>query len=692
MGLPKEDDDVRPIAIGEMFRRLTGKCLWGQVKDLCRDSFGSIQVGVGCPQGTEAVVHTMHQYLHRHQNSTGKLVLTIDYHNAFNTVDRDTFLRTCRQFAPTCAPFASWCYNRSSKLFFHSTVIESAAGVQQGDALGPMLFALALQPLLDSVREIPGIDIVVGYLDDVVISGEAAAVESAFRLLRERSARIGLQLNSAKCQLVPTAGPNSSVNLSAFPNSLVRNLEQGFKLLGAPIGNKEFVASFVDQKRVAKAIAMLQEIPGLEDAQIAHKLLMHCMGPSRVMYGMRTSRPDWIEEALGHSDAAVRRTTELSLGIALSDAQWKQCQLALSKGGLGLRSSSRHAPAAYLASRLSTRILCQEIDSHFLWNDPVHDAGLEAARVAFNQCVEETKQLAPDALYPNEAALPQKYLSGLIDDHDAIRLQTASSTIDKARLKAVGAPHAAAWLQAEPSRHLEQRFGHSEFRAATQLWLGAPIASEDDWCPKCNQIFDTRGHHALECMAGGSAVVAHNSLRDFIYVSCIMSGLNAEREQPNLLADDPRRRPGDVFVPLWPGSGPVALDVAVTSPLQASRLEASARTALAAASEYEDHKRNDRETARQCAFHGLTLVPMVVESFGGWCQSAQDALRTLAHAWAAKQGTDVSTATSFIYAGLSSRLWRANARSLLARVGVEEERRLIGPVSRARGRLIANRC
>ena len=74
---------------------------------------------------------------------------------------------------------------------------------------------------------------------------------------------------------------------------------------------------------------------------------------------------------------------------------------------------------------------------------------------------------------------------------------------------------------------------------------------------------------------------------------------------------------------------------------------------------------------------------MVVESFGGWCQSAQDAISVAARAWAAKQGCDVSYATSTIYAGLSSRLWRANARAVLARLNGEEVHRCSNRVRRA---------
>ena len=114
------------------------------------------------------------------------------------------------------------------------------------------------------------------------------------------------------------------------------------------------------------------------------------------------------------------------------------------------------------------------------------------------------------------------------------------------------------------------------------------------------------------------------------------------------------------------------MDFATTSPLQQRVVSSAAVESLAAAMSYEMHKLSDRQTAERCRQHGVRLAPMVVESFGGWGQTAQRAFKWLAHANASRTGHSVSQATMDLYSGLSIILWRANARALLARVALPD--------------------
>ena len=51
--LPKKDNGIRPVAVGEVWRRLTAKCLCNSFKEQTSSYFFTLQIGVGQPLGTE---------------------------------------------------------------------------------------------------------------------------------------------------------------------------------------------------------------------------------------------------------------------------------------------------------------------------------------------------------------------------------------------------------------------------------------------------------------------------------------------------------------------------------------------------------------------------------------------------------------------------------------------------------------
>ena len=57
VALPKPKGGVRPIAVGEVLRRITGKCLCAAVKEEAQSFFAPLQVGVACPSGVDGAVH-----------------------------------------------------------------------------------------------------------------------------------------------------------------------------------------------------------------------------------------------------------------------------------------------------------------------------------------------------------------------------------------------------------------------------------------------------------------------------------------------------------------------------------------------------------------------------------------------------------------------------------------------------------
>ena len=76
------------------------------------------------------------------------------------------------------------CYGAQSSLHFGNVIIPSCSGVQQGDALGPLRFSLALQPLMESIKpEVLHLNINTWYLDDGTKCGNPANLAAVLEII-----------------------------------------------------------------------------------------------------------------------------------------------------------------------------------------------------------------------------------------------------------------------------------------------------------------------------------------------------------------------------------------------------------------------------------------------------------------------------------------------------------------------------
>ena len=83
--LSKCENGVRPIGVGEVIRRVIGKCVMKVTKEDVLDASGSLQVYVGLRSGSEAAVHAMHFIFEEEETDA---VLLNYASNAFNALNR----------------------------------------------------------------------------------------------------------------------------------------------------------------------------------------------------------------------------------------------------------------------------------------------------------------------------------------------------------------------------------------------------------------------------------------------------------------------------------------------------------------------------------------------------------------------------------------------------------------------------
>ena len=113
---------------------------------------------------------------------------------------------------------------------------------------------------------------------------------------------------------------------------------------------------------------------------------------------------------------------------------------------------------------------------------------------------------------------------------------------------------------------------------------------------------------------------------------------------------------------------PAALDVTVISTLQSLTLSGAASTPGHALSVAAERKRTAHATA--CHSVGITFIPLVVESLGGWGPEAISTLKDIGRLQGQRLGTPPSLATRHLFQRLAIRLWRGNATLWIGRLPI----------------------
>ena len=172
------------------------------------------------------------------------VMLKIDFTNAFNMIDSRIFLSEIAAHFPEIYNWVHLCYAHDSILNYDGHEIISSCGVQQGDPLGPLLFAFGLSKLTSQINEHCKLLMNIWYCDDGVLVGEIDEVQKTLSLVTVEGKKIGLHVNLNKCEL---HWPNN-VDLSIFDSSIRRTPQAGVDLLGSHIGTKDSLENFLESK------------------------------------------------------------------------------------------------------------------------------------------------------------------------------------------------------------------------------------------------------------------------------------------------------------------------------------------------------------------------------------------------------------------------------------------------------------
>jgi hypothetical protein len=536
-----------------------------QARNEIEHHFGSLQRGVGSRLGVESIFHQVEEALRG-----GAAVATLDLRNAFNSAPRRVIAESIPDSMPLIAHLFGRFYSVPSELLVVGTEerLFSKRGVRQGCALGPLLFSLSIQRLLEKARDrYPGV-VIRAYLDDVTLTGQPGAVITAAAFLRSEFERLGMVLSGKSMFLGDSASDAdlAAAGLSRAPLSI--------KVLGGFLGDAAECARRLleDFKKYDTLFEKLVELP----RHIAFSVLRAC-GPVCAIFAARMHHPDISRDALLRFEAGIVRCLAQLLGVPeVQDCHRAQIHLPVADGGFGLMNLPVCAELLHSASRKDV----QE-------DEAGHQRPLKKAL---------------------DASIREKLLG--ISPAAAARLHSCSGSMS--------------WITA-----ISHTLRDWEWQVAARMRLGLPPSDLVEAPCSCGIMVPREEmlDHFSACrrVSGITKIHRHNEVQAALVAGVRRLGLNAVPSPPGYHADSAKNP--DVLVS-FPAGAMMCLDVSIVHPTAASHVGAAGARRGVICERMEAAKTAKHGAAAKA--HGHDFSPFVLETYGYCGRAAERFLKSAA--------------------------------------------------------------
>ena len=666
IAIPKHGNDVRPIAVGEVFRRLTAKTICQQKSPEFASYFSPIQHGIATPGGAELLTHHIQILLEQNPDWS---ILKTDVRNAFNSVSRERLLQQIAKDFPDIYPHVKQLYMESSKLIYVTDkgveLLTSSEGVHQGDPLGPALFSATIHPILcEVIKRHEGVTML-AYLDDIYVVGPVNSLRNILDDLKSSLSTLHLEILDRKCELFCPSG-----NVCNFPTPVTSD---GTIILGTPVGKPEFVRSqCADIAKGGKELC--RELALLNNRQISMLILRHCHVP-RLNYLARQVFPRDLELAAVIHDKMTRSSFVDIIGFNhLNDTAWKQATLKLKNGGFGLTQIGQISHAAFVSSwcqsmkELPSRFLCMTDLVDYLTSSKEKSGSIGSEVISsFSDLPPLSKSADNDEDFQtldDIIAYPKKLQHRLCTEINEINVSEliaqAPSDKDAARLRSLQGRGAGDWLDAIPTsdRHALKT---NDFSIASYLRLGLalPFTKWVKVCD-CGQQLDQQGYHLLTCKYGGGPVWTHNTILKG-WSECLSDLHIPHQTEPRHRFVSSENRPDMTLFDSETGQN-LDVDVSLAHPWSKDALNHAHREEGYAAKVREEKKL--KKYSGEVLHGGLSskCVPLVFEHFGLWGSHAHKFLSHIS-----RQSYNTTHAHPFNSAQRFKAFWRKQFSIILQR-------------------------
>nr|GEZ78006.1 hypothetical protein [Tanacetum cinerariifolium] len=320
--LLKPDSEIQPIAVGTIWRRLVSKVAMKGVGKEMLKYLSDFQFGVGVLGSAESILHSINWVFSEYHNDGSLAMLTVDFSNAFNLMDRSALLH---------------------ELLLHAW-----------------------------------------YLEDVTVIRDSEEVAKVLYIIKVSGPCLGLELNIKKTKIFWPSCNGMKLREGLFPVDIWTS-SSSVKLLGGAVSRDVYFISGLAIRRAANGANFMGLLPQLHDPQSELLLLRSCMGIAKLFFGLRTCQPVHMEEATLFFDKGLRGSIENIMVCGrpfFGDLQWRVASLPIRFGGLGLYSEKLVSFYAFacLDSFREHAVHCKELPGFKYQHDMVRDVLFDICR------------------------------------------------------------------------------------------------------------------------------------------------------------------------------------------------------------------------------------------------------------------------------------------------------------------------
>ena len=310
-----------------------------------------------------------------------------------------------------------------------------------------------------------------------------------------------------------------------FGHGVRMNTEDGIRVLGSPIGKKEYVVKYLEEA-VEKCQEISEQLPQLEDNMTQYILTRSCLGLSKYSFRLRTVNCSLYPATLAKFDSMMRQNLNEIVGANLSNQSYDQACLPVSLSGLGIKRATDHKMVCYVASVLRSLPNVLGLVGHGEADSDDGDIDEQSTVVGLARRLLTPAVLAELAADTGEevdtaallAGTSGKILARKVDErlHKELVDSFEGDTRNLARIAGLCLPRTGDWLNSLPNRRNGTYLKSSDWSAVAKYRLNVPLfPSSNRNCPSCHQPIDP--DHMMHCRVGGEASSRHNGLVNIIH-------------------------------------------------------------------------------------------------------------------------------------------------------------------------------